>query len=1241
MNDVVPVRSDRRSVWVADPFGRSPWQLTVPEGMTVGEIVGYALTAAAFPAELYDTVRVYIGEHEIARPYWANVRPKRGTNVSLIQVPLGGGSGRKIGMTIAAVAIAVLSYGTMSYVSGAMTAAGYSSAAASAGGMLAAAGVSMVGGVLMQLAFAPDSDKSSTRYSIDNVGNQPLEKNKPIPLLLGRRRVYPRIAATTWTDVHDIDAHGDSDVYLNMIVLWNPGPVALEDLKIGETPITEFNDVQVVHHLYPSGNARPTLYNQVVREDQISTELRRAYGWVQRRTRENTTKIEVTLSWPAGLYNKKGKSFAVNLQMQYKSVDSDTWLDAPTGGTFSIDKKKKQSFYKNYSWAVASGQYDVRIRRTNNDDWDLDEDDQGTQQTTVYWLRLHSYNGDASPMPHPELFSYTELRIRATNQINGTLDKLNAIVTTMVPKWNGSTFDANSVAASRNPAELFHWYATSDVTALPQTGAVDEAALGALAQQCEANKWYCDALIETGSMNEVLDTLAAAGQGFGAVWEDGLLSVAVDDEKPVPVQIFSARNVHNFQGQILYPDEIHAVNVVFDDETSGYQSQTRTVYAPGYTAETATLFETVDCPFKTNPREAYIYGWRYLAARILRPETYSFDTWTEGLIVRFGKRVDIAHWRMSVGSQGTRIREVLTGQNGSVTGVVLDDRVAMSAGLSYVLKIQSGSSVGLYTVATVAGRTDTLMLTDPVAAANFGGAGNHCVFGEASKETLPAVVTGIDVHADKTTTLTCIPYAPGMLANGGDIPAWNPQISSRQPGKEVGTRPLSPADQDAITDRYLSGIGATAAGAAGAADNAAAAVDGLLKDLLDTDDFATAEQIAAGLIDIDASNYEQVQRVAETLNVSVAAASARIDRAMTVAVGAQEAVAQAKLDLGARIDNTAAAVTQEAQSRAAADGALSVTINNLSAMVGQNVAAIAQEAQSRATADSALSVRIDTVAASIPSVSGLATAASVTSEAEARAQADGALADSLTEVNVSLGNIRADGYLRVWAVATDAGASSTLGLAASVTTGAAQSNAALILHAESNGTSYAAVRGGAFYVQNKNGDNVLAINSDGTLNVAKIISRGSLTNVADISYDWTNLSPYVGTMASVPDTTSSVALSSGTDYVLISDYTENQSLYGVGSVLSFSIMFFIHNTSSGAAFTMTLEGGYLSGGNTVWENINIVNSFFLGVISDKVTTAVLQGYAKPKYTQFRICARCSASALNIIKISGYRLTANF
>ena len=83
------------------------------------------------------------------------------------------------------------------------------------------------------------ADADSPSRSLAFASNQ-VRQYAPVPVVLGRHRVVPPLAAKPTTRV---EANGD--VYQTVPVLWGYGPLGISEIKIGTTPVADYADATV------------------------------------------------------------------------------------------------------------------------------------------------------------------------------------------------------------------------------------------------------------------------------------------------------------------------------------------------------------------------------------------------------------------------------------------------------------------------------------------------------------------------------------------------------------------------------------------------------------------------------------------------------------------------------------------------------------------------------------------------------------------------------------------------------------------------------------------------------------------------------------------------------------------------------------------------------------------------------------------------------------------------------------
>jgi hypothetical protein len=433
---------------------------------------------------------------------------------------------------------------------------------------------------------------------------------------------------------------------------------------------------------------------------------------------------------------------------------------------------------------VPRGQYDVRLRRltTNNNTSTSIFDD-------VYWSALRSVRNE-DPVQQNGL-AMTVLRIRATDQLNGTIDQFNGVVSSIIPDWDGENW---TTQISANPATLFRHVLQGSANARPLTD--DRLDLEKLQDWHERGQLAgreFNAVVDAGqSVMDVLSDIAAAGRASPTLI-DGRWAVVEDIAQQIPVQHFTPRNSHGFESERSFDDHPHALRIRFHNREKGWQLDERLVFDDGYSEDNARKFEGLDLSGITDPEQIWQDGRYHIASARLRPESYSFYTDIEHIVCTRGDLIRLTHDAALVGLASARISALITaGDPLMITGIRLDTLITMEADKNYVVRIrsQNGDSI-LQQIVTEAGDGHTIHFAQPLSLqAEDIAAGDLCVFGESGLESVALIVKSIEPQDNLGARITCVDAAPEIhQSDQMEIPAFDSQMtipsSLRRPEKPV------------------------------------------------------------------------------------------------------------------------------------------------------------------------------------------------------------------------------------------------------------------------------------------------------------------------------------------------------------------------------------------------------------------------------------------------------------------------
>ena len=424
-----------------------------------------------------------------------------------------------------------------------------------------------------------------------------------------------------------------------------------------------------------------------------------------------------------------------------------------------------------------TGQYDIRIRRLTSDSSSEDL----INKSYLTALRSISYK---NPVNFADI-SGTAMRIKATDQLNGSVDSYNCLVSTLVKGYDpeSKTWVDNKI--SSNPADLFRYVLQSPAFAKYREMTDDRIDLEKLAEwwvYCDENKLTFDKIIDYDtSIDDVLNDICAAGVATISK-SNNIYSVIIDNERPIVKGLVTPRNSWDYKGTMNYPEIPHALRVEFRNADKGYNTDERIVYADGYNEKNATLYERLEFSSCTDADLAYWYGRRYLATALLQPETHTFKMDFEYMTFNRGDRINLVNDVILVGVGQGRIKQLLVDNPDNptvVNGFVIDDKIEIPNANNFAVRIRDNDAKQGYTyhlLTTTEGTTDTFVFATPVSYDKAPAIESLCAFVEDGKE-LDLIITGITVDKNMCATITAIDYAPARFDPLGDIPEFVSNIT--------------------------------------------------------------------------------------------------------------------------------------------------------------------------------------------------------------------------------------------------------------------------------------------------------------------------------------------------------------------------------------------------------------------------------------------------------------------------------
>lgn len=247
----------------------------LPEGLTIDE----ALDAARWDRAVDPWTVVTIDGREVPASMWTRVRPKPGRELLVGVRPAGGGGrGKQAMQMVAMVAVMVVA----AYVAGPLGAGAWVGGSSvlgigtAAGSALVTGAITLAGSLLIAQLFKPprlaramaasaslgNAPEESRTYGVSGAQNT-LQPYAVVPRLYGRHRYTPPLCAEPY-----VVSSGPAQTLYLLLDLGH-GPLLVEDIRIGNTPIGDFETVQWrIHPVFQAGTELKFYVN-----DQASTEV--------------------------------------------------------------------------------------------------------------------------------------------------------------------------------------------------------------------------------------------------------------------------------------------------------------------------------------------------------------------------------------------------------------------------------------------------------------------------------------------------------------------------------------------------------------------------------------------------------------------------------------------------------------------------------------------------------------------------------------------------------------------------------------------------------------------------------------------------------------------------------------------------------------------------------------------------------------------------------------------------------
>lgn len=764
------------------------------------------------------SVRVEIAGEPIPEAWWPYCRPKLGATVNITCFPRGGGGGARSFIMLAVSAAALFLSPALAGPLAAAT--GLSVGVARS---LIAIGLSLTGLLISALipVKQPEEEEDES-FGISKFRNDIQPWGTP-PYVVGKLRVFPKKAAQAV-----VENHGTYQV-LREFFDFGPGPLVLTDFKIGDTGIDQYADAQVSWtESYDTGNnGRDTVWVDAIDgtpsrshyfgdnfTEEVGVELVAPnyndspapdgtfdfrdlpvndgnpninpsavysnndgpFGWVIRQdvagglTRADDLIFNFVL--PQGLYQttKEGQVEAHQVAIRLMVVNADENHPDYRYVYFDQTEQITHTWQATYYWQIRlpmsivapqgfAGPFDVYVTRSTP---------KGDRQVdTIQWTDFRVL--DFAPKWYKDGHTMVTVRIKATGQLNGQLDRFNCLASRLVAtEANDWSLARSDLIESSSPhLNALHMLRTAPGARRIDDARIDFDAFWAAHQTLAARQevWRqrpCNYSFDTNrSLREAVDDVLRVARAR-LVLPDGRYSVVVDEDTSAlpPVQVLSSRTMRDVQRQVDFIDLPHAMRVRFFDESLDWAEDELIVLRDGYTLDTAVDYESLETKGVVYREQAWLAGAEALTEGELRRERVTGIHSVAHMSYRVGDVVAFRHRTIARSHQAARIVAVDT-TAGTIT---LDTPADMEVGESYRVRwatVRGDPAVvdvsDAYAIATDATRPITITLSGEPAW--WPEVGDQLVLGLAATEDHRMKVLSIEPRTDMSARVTLVPEA--------------------------------------------------------------------------------------------------------------------------------------------------------------------------------------------------------------------------------------------------------------------------------------------------------------------------------------------------------------------------------------------------------------------------------------------------------------------------------------------------
>lgn len=608
----------------------------------------------------------------------------------------------------------------------------------------------------------------------------------------------------------DVTQSGNAYIYDGELALW--GTITeLTSIQIAPTSHTRGNSKEITNGLeclLTTETVTAGSFNTTVTLNQSLNSYAGTVSEVLATSPDNTTDIDVIISFPNGLYNIKKSDGArlsrtTQIDIQYKtengewqnisSADALYIRDADnnknplssstttvSGSTVTVTSPANlnvadQLFFRPIGFTLPAGKYTVRVRSADYSE----KSSYSVGYPTVSEIQFRCSGNviDTSILP-----KVNQVRFIATayKGLSGTLQKFNYVAQAQIPIWNGE--DWSETDYTSNPAAIVR-YLLTDESVNPRAERlehIDNDSLVEYYEWCETSGYKADGIISEGiKIGDVINEILQNSQAAMIPLYNGKHTFVIDKPNKTPIGLFNQHNSWNFKWLPNVGRQTEAIRASFvenddwtEDEITLYWYDGETHEQPE-TGKTDTDYQLVKKDYKyISDRDSLekIVDYELTTTQTKR-NTFEFTVNLEAMNMLLLDRIYVSNTANMQNEQTGLIKSPIV-QNGALTGFELYSDVEIPPNAKIIIRSLDYTNqkpvISIYDVIN-SGYTYRVMINPVTYDGIIKGAGeikgisdywhyDGDLFTIGQDTIYDCVVTDIQYNEDGTATITARDY---------------------------------------------------------------------------------------------------------------------------------------------------------------------------------------------------------------------------------------------------------------------------------------------------------------------------------------------------------------------------------------------------------------------------------------------------------------------------------------------------